>query len=308
MGEQIETCVLFSDIRDFTEYTARKGDHQAFDLFRTQKSIAEARIQAHQGRLLKTYGDGMMACFDHSVQAVAAARDIQRDFNTHTQHYPEEPLLVGMGLHQGQAIQEEGDLFGHAVNLAKRLSDEARSSQILVSQSIIDDLRSAKHSFEWRNLGERELKGIGKVKLYELVWRAEVTRLTTKDESLNLVLTSDNKLVIELSKRVQAELERVREELREKSERRTGLARWILKRVEEWVPQVIDRALLRAGVGIEHAVDHVHMSVERGDLEIRIGNRRPFKIEMIEFDPQEVEKFMHLMEIQKQPHHAAHQE
>ena len=297
MGEQIETCILFSDIRDFTEFTARRGDQQAFDLLQTHNTIAEARIRAYEGEVLKTYGDGMMACFAHSVQAVAAARDIQQDFNTHTQHYPEEPLLVGMGLHPGQVIREEGDLFGHTVNLAKRLSDEALSGQILTSRATIDDLSSVKHSFQWRDLGERELKGIGKERLYEVLWRAEVARLTTKDESLHLVLTSDNNLVIELSKRMQEELDKVREELKAKREKHSGLARWILRRMEALVPQVIDWALLRAGVGIEHAIHQVRMSLREGDLYIQIGKRPSFTIQRMNLDPDEVKQFMHMVQV-----------
>ncbi|OGF55247.1 MAG: hypothetical protein A2Z21_00390 [Candidatus Fraserbacteria bacterium RBG_16_55_9] len=299
MGEQIEACILFSDIRDFTEYTAKRGDQQAFDLLQTHNAIAETRIRACGGQVLKTYGDGMMARFDHSIQAVAAARDIQQDFNTHTQHYPDEPLLVGMGLHHGQVIQEESDLFGHTVNLAKRLSDEALSSQILTSRATIDDLSSVKHSFQWRDLGERDLKGIGKERLYEVLWRAEVARLTTKDESLHLVLTSDNNLVIELSKGMQAELDRVQEELKAERVKHTGLARWFLRRMETLVPHVIDWALLRAGVGLEHGIHQVQMSVKEGDLNIRIGNRPTFKIQGMKLDPEEVRQFMHKVETRR---------
>jgi class 3 adenylate cyclase len=63
MGEQIETTILFSDIRDFTAYTLREGDKRAFDLLQLHNQIAEAHICAREGELIKTYGDGMMVRF-----------------------------------------------------------------------------------------------------------------------------------------------------------------------------------------------------------------------------------------------------
>jgi class 3 adenylate cyclase len=299
MGEQVQACVLFSDIRDFTEYTAKRGDRRAFDLLHTHNSIAADHIRAHQGEVLKTYGDGMMAWFENPAQATSAAIAIQQAFNAHTQQHPEEPLLVGMGLHRGDVIQEGKDLFGHTVNLAKRLADEALSSQILVSQILIEALRPQKTSFLWVDLGDRNLKGIGRERVYEVIWRRESARLTTKDQSLNLVLTEENKLVLELSKHVQAQLEQVREQLRSQREKHSGLARWIHERVERWVPQIIDRALLGAGIGIEHALEQVQLFWQKGKLHVRLGQKPQFTIDGAELDRAEVQKFIRLLQTKR---------
>jgi class 3 adenylate cyclase len=299
MSEQIETSILFSDIRDFTEYTVQRGDQRALALVQAHTQIAEAHIRDHGGEVVKTYGDGVMVCFSDPLQAVSAAIEMQRDFNAHTQQYPEEPLLVGMGLHKGQVIRERGDLFGHAVNLAKRLSDEARCCQIIISKAVTDDLRTAACSFRWLDLGERKIRGLGKERLYEIVWRPESARLTTKDEALNLILTDDDKLVIELGKQTQAKLEMVQERLRAKAEQRRGLTRWLLKALEKWVPQWIDWALLKAGVGIEHDIRQVQMSIEQSGLSIQVGDRHPFRISGTELDPGEMRQFVQMIEAKR---------
>ncbi len=302
MGEQIEATILFSDIRDFTAYTLREGDERAFDLLQLHNRIAAAHIRAHEGEVVKTYGDGMMVRFSSAIQAVTAAIAIQRDFNAHTQEHPQEPLLVGMGLHCGRVIQEGGDLFGHAVNLAKRLSDEARSGQILASKAVIEALlldSPEDLQARWLDLGEREIKGIGPEKLYEIVWRAEVARLTTKDDHFSLILTENDKLVIELGKQVQLELERVAEKFREESEKHAGPVRWLLRKLERWVPQFIDWALLRAGIGVEHDLAQVQISLKGGDLYVQIGKGHPFKIQGENLNSSQVQEFIQLAQAQK---------
>ncbi len=60
----------------------------------------------------------------------------------------------------------------------------------------------------------RELKGLGTYPLYEVVWREEVARLANRDDNLELVLTGDNRLVIEVSKEIQGKLAQARERMR----------------------------------------------------------------------------------------------
>ena len=73
MGTQTETAILFSDIRDFTEFTARKGDRQALALAKTHQQLANKASHAHTGAVVKAYGDGVMVRFDSAGSAVKAA-------------------------------------------------------------------------------------------------------------------------------------------------------------------------------------------------------------------------------------------
>lgn len=272
MGAQANTNVLFSDIRDFTEFTAKQGDRLAFNLLRLHNQIVQKVCDLYQGQLIKTYGDGAMAHFDDPANAVAAAIDLQIEANTHTQNHPHIPLLVGVGIHHGEVIEEQGDLFGLAVNFTKRLADEARSGQIVVSDAILEKLDAANH--KWMNLGEHAIKGIGSVSLYEIIWRKESMRLTTQDQTLNLILTHDDKLVIELGKYVRQELDALRDKLTgEKASMPAGVG-WLFKKMDDWLPTLIDKALGKLGIGIEHPLNQVRLWMDNNRLLIRIGERQ----------------------------------
>ncbi len=272
MGAQANTNVLFSDIRDFTEFTAKRGDQQAFNLLQLHNQMVQDACETYQGQLIKTYGDGAMARFKNASDAVSAAIDLQSHANTHTQNHPSTPLLVGVGIHHGEVIEEDDDLFGLAVNFTKRLADEARSGQIVVSNAIREKLDPSTQ--EWMTIGERDIKGIGEVLLYEIIWRKESMRLTTQDQTLNLIITHDDKLVIELGKYVRQELDALRDKLSgEKSTLPTGVG-WLFQKMDDWLPELIDKALGKLGIGIEHPLNQVNLWMENNRLMIRIGSRQ----------------------------------
>ena len=298
MASQAKTSVLFSDIRDFTEFTAAKGDAQALELLKTHHRIAQETIEHHQGQLLKTYGDGLMSRFDQPIQAIKASVMLQHRFNDYTQQHPHMPLLVGMGIHFGEVLEEQGDLFGLAVNLAKRLADEARSGQIIVSDAVLKQLPLEEVPWRCVKLEDRALKGVGPMALYEVIWRHEAMRLTTKNHVLNLVLTQNDKLVIELGKHVRGELEALKGKLKAKAgDEDSGLIGWLADKGERWLPDLIDKTLLKLGIGIEHSLDQVSFTFEDPPsqrLSLKIGQKR-FDLDgslLKGFDPAELERFI----------------
>jgi proline dehydrogenase len=278
MQKNGHSSVLFSDIRDFTEFTATQGDRQALRLSQLHREFAvQTMNQLGYGKLIKTYGDGVMLQFDSPDQAVEAASRLQNRANDHTQDAPEFPLLVGVGIHDGEVIEEDDDLFGMSVNLAKRLADEARSGQIVASKEVLNAL-DGRSDVARVPLGEREIKGIGVMALYEIVWRKETIRLTTNDHVINLVLTSEDKLVIELGKLVRQELESLQSKVQEEHEEgeAPALVKWMMKKSESWLPQLINKALIKLGIGIEHRLENVRLWTEGAQMDrlfIRIGQR-----------------------------------
>jgi len=272
MGAQAYTNVLFSDIRDFTEFTAKRGDQQAFSLLQLHNQLVQDACDTYKGQLIKTYGDGAMARFESPADAVSAATDLQNHANKHTQNHPSTPLLVGVGIHHGEVIEENDDLFGLAVNFTKRLADEARSGQIVVSNAIREKLDPSTQ--EWMAIGERDIKGIGQVLLYEIIWRKESMRLTTQDQTLNLIITHDDKLVIELGKIMQQKFDTFQDKLRSEESPLPAGVGWLFKKMDHWLPELIDKALNKLGIGIEHSLKHVNLWMEDNRLMIRIGSRQ----------------------------------
>jgi class 3 adenylate cyclase len=93
-------------------------------------------VRACGGREVKHTGDGIMASFQSVPDAVTCAVSVQEAFAEHNRQAPSDGLILRIGLHAGEPIEEHGDLFGNAVNLAARLCTSAGPSEILVSETI----------------------------------------------------------------------------------------------------------------------------------------------------------------------------
>ncbi len=107
-------AVMFTDI---VGYTALMGndEQKAFELLRQNRDIQKPIIEEFGGRWIKELGDGVMATFPAVSNAAYAAIKIQEAcFNT-------KAFQLRIGIHQGEVVFENDDIFGDAVNIASRL-------------------------------------------------------------------------------------------------------------------------------------------------------------------------------------------
>jgi class 3 adenylate cyclase len=149
------TAILFADIVDSTALTERLGDAafraKARDLDATLRSV----IRDHTGTPIegKLLGDGVLAVFTSARQAIESALVCASAGSL-------AGLPLHLGLHAGDVIREEGNVYGGAVNIAARISGLSAPGEVLVSQTVRDLARtSAGVQFEDR--GEQRLKGVG---------------------------------------------------------------------------------------------------------------------------------------------------
>ena len=288
-------AIQFSDLRGFTSLTAERGDQEAFRLAQAFIELVEQEVSQHGGRLLKTYGDGVMTSFDEASQAVQCAAAMQRSVCERYCHEEEDILSAGIGIAWGTAIRTDGDLFGHSVNLAKRLSDTAKGGQIVTTEGVYGQTGEAE-GFRFRDIGDRDLKGIGSEHIYEVIWRDELARLDAVDDSFELVLTDDNKLVIGFAKPVVEEIEKIRKELEELGADGKGVGatiqRAIARRVSRVIPTLVDWSAARAGLGVEHPLADIDATVRRGRLEIRVKGHRTLEFEKDQISLASAQRFL----------------
>ena len=117
-------------------------------------------------------GDGFMASFSSATEALECAIAIQRAVAARAEEPPDIPLRVRIGLNAGEPVAEESDLFGTAVQLARRICDQAEGGEILVS-NVVRELAMGK-GFLFADTGEVALKGFeDPVRLYEVRWQEE---------------------------------------------------------------------------------------------------------------------------------------
>src|SRR3954466_6441724 len=132
MTEPRKTCVLFADVCDSTQLYERLGDAQALATMSRCLEMARGVAIQSGGRLVKTMGDELMLVFPTAKEAAKAAVGIQERMSS-------VPRVAGLrldfriGFHFGDAIEQDGDVFGDSVNTAARIVALAKAGQILTS-------------------------------------------------------------------------------------------------------------------------------------------------------------------------------
>lgn len=177
---QINCAVMFTDIAGSTQLYEQLGDGQARQL--VGSCLAElAKITCEMdGVVVKTIGDELMCRFDNGDAAVGAARRMQEAVRL--LRTAQARLAIRTGLHVGDVIEDQGDLFGDAVNLAARMASVARAGQIITTADTVaelsEPLAQATRPFDIAKVkGKRE-----EIAIYEVLWESDekVTRLATR--------------------------------------------------------------------------------------------------------------------------------
>jgi class 3 adenylate cyclase/pimeloyl-ACP methyl ester carboxylesterase len=153
--ERIHT-ILFTDMERNTELLQRLGDDRWRALLREHERITRAQLAAHGGSEIKTTGDGFMASFASTTQALECALALQHAFAERNAG-AKEGIVVRCGLNAGEPIAEDNDLFGTAVTLAARIASQAVGGEVLVSDVIRQLVAGKRFNFEDR--GVHRLKG-----------------------------------------------------------------------------------------------------------------------------------------------------
>lgn len=153
------TAILALDIAGYSRMMGRDEEGTLGRLNHIRRSIIDLTISQHDGGIVKTTGDGVLAEFKSARDAIVAAREIQDLLHAYNAGQPAaERMDARIGVNIGDVIHHDGDVFGDGVNIAARLEGEAPPGGICVSGRALDDLRKLAFGFEDR--GEVRLKNI----------------------------------------------------------------------------------------------------------------------------------------------------
>lgn len=145
-------AIMFTDIVGYTALMG-KNEQKAFELLRKNREIHKPIIEEFGGRLIKELGDGILASFTAVSNAVHAAMKIQEAC------LQTQDLQLRIGIHQGEVVFENNDIFGDAVNIASRLQVLAPPAGIYVSESVQRDLLN-KNDIRSEFVGVENLKNV----------------------------------------------------------------------------------------------------------------------------------------------------
>ena len=162
--------IVFTDIEGSSAITETLGDQEAREVFRAHEAMIREQLAKHSGYEVKSMGDGFMLAFSSARRAVQCAISIQQRFASYSDQHPEHPLRVRMGLHAGEVVREEDDLYGKNVILASRIAAEASGGQILVS-ALLRELIESSGDIRFGEGRNVKLKGLsGTNRIYQVLW------------------------------------------------------------------------------------------------------------------------------------------
>src|SRR5437870_7270717 len=162
-------AILTADVAGYSRLMGadEEGTHERLKAVRRQ--LIAPKIAEHQGRIVKTTGDGMLVEFASVIDALRCAAEVQRGMIDHEPEATDERRIrFRIGVNLGDIIAEGGDIFGDGVNVAARLEALAEPGGICVSGTVRDHIRD-KLPYPFEDRGEQSVKNIARpVRVYAL--------------------------------------------------------------------------------------------------------------------------------------------
>ena len=153
------TTIMSADVQDYTRLMGADEEGTLATLKRYRDSMSGV-IGLHGGRVVNTWGDGLIAEFPSVVEAVQCAVETQQELSGHDRELPEaRRMRFRIGINLGDVMVEGADIYGDGVNIAARLQERAEPGGILISGPVYDQVRS-KLSLGFDCLGWQQVKNV----------------------------------------------------------------------------------------------------------------------------------------------------
>ena len=164
-------AILAADVVGYSRLMGRDESGTVARLRAIRKQTVVPIVARRGGRIVKLTGDGVLAEFGSAVEALTAAIELQQVMQDAARDEPDDrAILLRMGLHVGDLIVEEDDLFGDGVNVAARLEAEALPGGILISRTVHEAV-AGRMNASFEDLGNLHLKNIDRpVQAFAVTW------------------------------------------------------------------------------------------------------------------------------------------
>ena len=146
-----------------------------------RKSLVDPAITAHRGRIVKTTGDGMLVEFASAVDAARCAIEVQRGMAEQNAAVPQvKRIEFRIGIHVGDIIADENDIFGDGVNIAARLEGIAEPGSVCISDDTQRQIRG-KVDIAFEDMGPQNLRNITEAMR---AWRMRINAIASAAASI----------------------------------------------------------------------------------------------------------------------------
>ena len=161
-------CIMFTDLSGFSRNVEKFGIIQFLQTIYESDRVLVPIIEVHDGIILKAEGDSYLIIFRNVEKALHAGIAMQKELVKYNKSKEkEEQILLCIGLGYGQVLRvADNDVFGHEVNTASKIGEDiAKSGDILVTESVIAQLKKPKFKFNEHKTDKKELG-----KIYSLTY------------------------------------------------------------------------------------------------------------------------------------------
>ena len=180
-------AVLAADVAGYSRLMGADEEGTLARLNAHRREFLEPTIAEHRGRIVKRTGDGILLEFGSAVDAIRCAIQTQRGMAQRNAAVPADRRTeIRIGIHVGDIIIEEGDIFGDGVNIAARLESIAQPGGICISEDAHRQVRD-KLNIAFDDAGEQQLKNITRpVRVYRIMLGEETAPETEREPRLSL--------------------------------------------------------------------------------------------------------------------------
>src|SRR5712692_1320158 len=153
-------AIMFTDIVGFSRQMGT-DEARMLRVLEVHNQVIQQAVADNRGHVIKTMGDGFLVDFPSVVHAVQCAQHVQDRFRTYnTEKESAEQIHIRIGIHSGDIVQRDGDVFGDGVNLASRLQALAAPDTICISDVVYRDVAKKVALGTVVSLGRPKLKNI----------------------------------------------------------------------------------------------------------------------------------------------------
>jgi TolB-like protein len=162
-------AILAADVAGYSRLMGADEEGTLARLKAHRRELIDPKIAELHGRIVKTTGDGMLVEFGSVVDALRCATELQAHMAERNAAAPADDRIdFRIGIHQGDVVVEDGDIFGDGVNVAARLEVLAEPGGICVSARVQEDA-AGKLDLAFEDIGEQSLKNIARpVRVYRI--------------------------------------------------------------------------------------------------------------------------------------------
>ena len=178
------TTILFADVSGSTKLFELRGDVEARRIVSAVLTALGEVAGRHGGKVIKTIGDSVMCTFPAAINGLLAATDMQKRI-AHDPVFVKDNLAIRVGLHHGETLIEDNDVYGDAVNTAARMEQLAKREQIVTTAATVAGVNPG--AVRSRALGTARVSGKQfPLEIVDVLWQEDLSNVTTVQRAIRL--------------------------------------------------------------------------------------------------------------------------